>query len=50
MRREDGKARIDPVLCTGCGECVQICPYGAFEPATKVSSEWVRVLRTARPR
>ncbi len=25
-----GKARIDEVLCTGCGVCVQLCPQGAI--------------------
>ena len=27
----DGKAKIDPTLCVGCGVCQQICPFGAFE-------------------
>lgn len=28
--RFDGKARIDPVLCTGCSICAQVCPFGAI--------------------
>ena len=27
----DGKAKIDPTLCVGCGVCQQVCPFGAFE-------------------
>ncbi len=23
---------IDPTVCFGCGACVPVCPYGAFEP------------------
>ncbi len=49
MKREDGKAYIDPVLCTGCGECVQICPFKAFEPVEEPSPEWEKIMRTARP-
>lgn len=26
----DGKARIDPALCTGCSICAQVCPFGAI--------------------
>jgi indolepyruvate ferredoxin oxidoreductase alpha subunit len=26
----DGKARIDQLLCTGCGVCVNVCPVGAI--------------------
>ncbi len=31
--REDGTVRItvNPVLCTGCRLCVQVCPFKAFE-------------------
>ena len=45
----DGKARIDPLLCTGCGECAQICPFDAFEPVDEVSEEWLKIMRTAKP-
>ncbi len=46
---EDGKARINELLCTGCGECVQICPFDAFEPVEEPSPEWLRIMRTAKP-
>ncbi|MDK2870164.1 MAG: indolepyruvate ferredoxin oxidoreductase, alpha subunit [Pyrococcus sp.] len=28
---EKKKARVDPLMCWGCGGCAQICPFGAFE-------------------
>jgi len=28
---ETGKAKIDPLMCWGCGGCAQICPFDAFE-------------------
>ena len=28
--RETGKSEIDPIICTGCGVCVDICPQGAI--------------------
>ena len=28
---DDGKARIDEMLCTGCGICPKRCPFGAIE-------------------
>jgi len=28
----DGQIRIDPILCDGCGVCVQVCPNGAIMP------------------
>ncbi|MGD8250849.1 MAG: thiamine pyrophosphate-dependent enzyme [Desulfobacterales bacterium] len=27
----DGRVEIDPVLCSRCGVCVQVCPKGAIE-------------------
>ena len=27
---KDGKAVIDATLCTGCGLCEQMCPFGAI--------------------
>lgn len=47
---EDGKATVDPLLCTGCGECAQICPYDAFKPEEEPSMEWKKIMRTAKPR
>ena len=28
--RENGKAWIDPALCTGCGVCMDVCPFNAI--------------------
>ncbi|MEB3779442.1 MAG: indolepyruvate ferredoxin oxidoreductase subunit alpha [Desulfurococcales archaeon] len=42
--RRDGKAEINPVLCTGCGVCAQICPFDAFKPVEKPSKEWINLL------
>ncbi len=28
---ENGKVRIDEALCTACGLCASVCPYGAME-------------------
>jgi len=47
--RDDGKAQVDPLLCTGCGECAQICPFDAFHPVEEPSEEWLRIMRTAKP-
>lgn len=30
--REGGKVQINPILCDGCGTCVQVCPNGAIVP------------------
>jgi indolepyruvate ferredoxin oxidoreductase alpha subunit len=29
--REAGKAQIMEAVCTGCGVCVDICPFGAIQ-------------------
>ncbi len=29
-RRDDGLVIIDPVKCTGCMSCLDVCPYGAI--------------------
>ena len=29
-QREDGLVLIDASLCTGCGDCLSACPYGAL--------------------
>ena len=28
---EDGKIKIDEVLCDGCGVCADVCPFNAIE-------------------
>jgi len=35
--KEDTKKLIDPLLCTGCGLCAQICPYQAISLAEGVT-------------
>lgn len=45
----DGKARINPLLCTGCGECAQICPFGAFKIVGPYDAEWFSLMRKAKP-
>jgi len=27
---ETGKMRVDPLICTGCGLCEQLCPFNAI--------------------
>ncbi|HDI79254.1 MAG TPA: 4Fe-4S dicluster domain-containing protein, partial [Desulfobacteraceae bacterium] len=27
---ELGRTAVDPVLCTGCGVCIEVCPKGAI--------------------
>jgi indolepyruvate ferredoxin oxidoreductase alpha subunit len=36
--REKGKARIDEVICAGCGVCAGICPAGAIRNEEAVGS------------
>ena len=31
MLKPEGKAVIDTTLCTGCGLCAKMCPFGAIE-------------------
>jgi indolepyruvate ferredoxin oxidoreductase alpha subunit len=33
------KARIDPVLCNGCGVCSQVCPTGAIFQTQKLEAK-----------
>lgn len=32
---KEGKAKVDPTLCVGCGVCTQMCSFGAFENTAK---------------
>jgi NAD-dependent dihydropyrimidine dehydrogenase PreA subunit len=32
MFRGEYVARVDPEKCSGCGECVKICPFDAYLP------------------
>ena len=36
--QEDGRIQINPILCDGCGTCVQVCPNGAIVPVDEVVS------------
>jgi len=36
-KREDGLVIIDPVKCTGCGDCIDSCPYHAIYLNEKLS-------------
>jgi len=31
LRGDPDRISIDPTLCTGCGLCAQVCPFGAIE-------------------
>jgi indolepyruvate ferredoxin oxidoreductase alpha subunit len=31
-KNQKHKARIDPLLCTGCTVCMQVCPVDAIAP------------------
>jgi indolepyruvate ferredoxin oxidoreductase alpha subunit len=35
FNKETGKSEIDPILCTGCGVCADICPQGAIKREAK---------------
>ncbi len=37
---DKGIAHIDPALCVGCGECVDVCPTKAFKPVKEWSEEF----------
>jgi len=29
--KQKGHSHIDPVLCDGCGQCYQLCKFGAID-------------------
>ena len=35
----DGRITIDETICMGCGQCVQVCPYGAMTVPDGISVE-----------
>jgi Pyruvate/2-oxoacid:ferredoxin oxidoreductase delta subunit len=38
-------ARVDAGKCSGCGECVKICPFKAFKPREKKDKAEVTIRR-----
>ncbi len=38
----NGKAKIDPGLCVGCGACTEICPVKAIRPSRPYNVEQVK--------
>jgi ferredoxin len=31
-----GKPEIDPIKCTGCGDCISACPHHALEMVARI--------------
>ncbi|MEM4698678.1 MAG: 4Fe-4S dicluster domain-containing protein, partial [Acidilobaceae archaeon] len=42
--RGDGKASIDPRICTGCSACVDVCPFEAIQSIEVVDETWKSIL------
>ncbi|MEM4429023.1 MAG: indolepyruvate ferredoxin oxidoreductase subunit alpha [Acidilobaceae archaeon] len=42
--RGDGKASIDPRICTGCSACVDVCPFEAIQSIEVVDETWRSIL------
>jgi len=42
---KDGKAEIDPFLCTGCGACVPVCPKEAIDFRNSTTEQIIANLR-----
>lgn len=43
---EDGRSRIDPAVCVGCGECAQLCGFGAIRSTATLHGGEDRVYYT----
>lgn len=43
MFRGEYVAVVDEAKCSGCGECVRLCPYDAYEPRPRKSKAKARV-------
>jgi heterodisulfide reductase subunit A len=41
----EGKAKIDPFQCTGCGACIPVCPKEAIDFKNSTTKQIVAVLR-----
>ncbi|NLH51057.1 MAG: indolepyruvate ferredoxin oxidoreductase subunit alpha [Myxococcales bacterium] len=37
--QDNGRIQINPILCDGCGACVQVCPNGAIVPVSLLTKE-----------
>jgi heterodisulfide reductase subunit A len=42
---QNGKAKIDPFLCTGCGACIPVCPQEAIDFKNATSKQITASLR-----
>lgn len=40
---DNGKARIEPEMCTGCGVCARICPFNAIILRREPDKEWYKL-------
>lgn len=49
LSMKDGKARIDPEACRGCGRCVEFCPHRAVEMTIEDKDFLEKSIRTIEP-
>ena len=40
---DNGKAKIEPEMCTGCGVCARICPFNAIILRREPDKEWYKL-------